>query len=116
MPQQANPWEDLVEEALIELKKENIILGYLRNLANDRLDCEGIDFLLFLNNQYSLAVQVKSARGNLDLKTKGHIRKHPLVRAILFVLLPKDDKDAQEKKELIRSVKEDIKHLIAPSK
>ncbi|MBU6141692.1 hypothetical protein KGO95_01055 [Patescibacteria group bacterium] len=116
MAKQLNPWEDLVEEALRELEKERCLRGYLRNRQSDRLDCEGIDFLLFLNNGSSLAVQVKSARGNLDNKRKEHLRKHPLVKAIVFVLLPEDSNSSDEMKQLLASVKKDILRLIAPFK
>ncbi|MDE2001023.1 MAG: hypothetical protein KGI60_00465 [Patescibacteria group bacterium] len=114
MAKQANPWEDLAEEALVELVAEGALKGFLRNRQSDWLDCEGIDFLLFLNNGSSLTIQVKSAHGNLKHKIKEHLRKHPFVRSILFVLLPEQPENSVERQKAIALVKKDISRLIAP--
>ncbi len=85
MARQANPAEEVVEKILNKLKDLRLIPGFLRNHPSDRLDSEGIDFLIFLNNHMALPLQVKTSSGNLTLKEKEHLRKHPLVKKVIFV-------------------------------
>ena len=88
--------EDAVEKVLQELVKLGIIKGYLRNYSNDRLDKEGIDFLIFTNSGLALPLQVKTAGRHLSgLRRRkafpdtynNHLRKHPLVLFLVMVPL-----------------------------
>jgi hypothetical protein len=81
-----NPAEDIVERVLGKLRTEDRISGFIRNRPNDRLDIEGIDFLIFLKNGLALPLQVKtlSREGN-DRKADWHRQKHPLVKFLIFV-------------------------------
>lgn len=109
MARQANPAEDVVEKILNKLKDLRLIPGFLRNHPSDRLDSEGIDFLIFLNNGLAVALQVKTSSGNLTLKEKEHLRKHPLVKKIIFIsvnLLP------SHPDRLDREVERDMRRML----
>ena len=80
----------------------------MRNKQNDWIDSAGIDFLIFLNNGLALPVQIKSARGNLEYKKREHFRKYPIVKTIIFVLLPEEKTDQQERRDLIKSLKKEL--------
>ena len=64
-----------------------MILGYLRNNPNDRLDTEGIDFLVVLKNGLAVPLQVKTERRNdqCAVQYRHHLRKHGLVRFLIAV-------------------------------
>ena len=87
MPRQENLAEDVVEEVLERLKKDSIISGFLRNRPNDRLDSEGIDFLIFLPSGFALPLQVKTKNGRYskEERLKEHLRKHPCVKFLICV-------------------------------
>ena len=87
MPEGQNPAEEAVEIVLKKLKELRLIKHYLRNKQNDRLDQEGIDFLIIQNDGRSLPLQVKTWSGNRfdGKKFREHIRKHPHVTSIIFV-------------------------------
>ena len=75
--------EDVVEDALKQLlQEEPRVAGYLRARSADRLDNEGIDFLIFLKGGFALPIQVRSTYRHV---TKFH-KKHPSIRFILFIL------------------------------
>jgi hypothetical protein len=91
-----NAAEELVEQVLRWLQRKERISGYLRNNPSDRLDSEGIDFLIFLRNGLALPLQVKtssSERDNRD-KMREHFRKHPKIRHIIMVEIHRDDRNA----------------------
>lgn len=87
MARDGNPAEEVVERVLDKLKEERLISGFLRNRPSDRLDSEGIDFLIFLNNELALALQVKTDGGRWEFseKLKEHRRKHPLIKNLICV-------------------------------
>ena len=90
---QENPAEEVVERVLTKMKDEDRIRGYLRNRTSDRLDSEGIDFLIILNTNLALPLQVKTCNKqnggkgskDYDRKLKEHLRKHPLVKFFICI-------------------------------
>jgi len=109
LARQANPAEEVVERILNKLKDQRLIPGFLRNRPSDRLDSEGIDFLIFLNTNLALPLQVKTSSGNLTFKEKEHLRKHPLVKKVIFVsvnLLP------SHPDRLEREVERDLRRML----
>ena len=92
----SNTAEEIVEQVLRWLQREERIAGYLRNNPSDRMDSEGIDFLIFLRNGLALPLQVKTSSGERNDKEKAreHFRKHPKVRHIIMVEIHSDDKSA----------------------
>ena len=84
---QINPAEDFVERILNKFKNDGRIKGFLRNHQSDRLDAEGIDFLIFMKNGWALPLQVKSgnARDHREEKLREHLHKHPLVLYLICV-------------------------------
>lgn len=112
---QKNPGEDSVELVLNELVEKKIpidkvsVVHFLRNRPSDRLDTEGIDFLIFLSCGLTLPLQVKTANGRLDSKSKEHKRKHPFVNFIIFVrtdLLPSNPE------EVYKEIRRDLISMI----
>ncbi len=87
MPPQANPAEDIVEEVLKRMAGGKSIAGFLKNIHGDRLDHEGIDFLIILNNGLAVPLQVKTYSGKErnEKKYREHLHKHPLVLFFLTV-------------------------------
>ncbi|MDP3999244.1 MAG: hypothetical protein Q8P76_01450 [bacterium] len=78
--------ENMVEEVLLRRKHQGDIAGYIRNIQNDLLDKEGIDFLIFFNNGFALPLQVKIYNKKYWWKKlKRHRRNHPMVRYVLAV-------------------------------
>lgn len=111
MPKQANLAEDVVEEVLEKLKSESVISGFLRNRPNDRLDSEGIDFLIFLPSGFAMPLQVKTKNGRYpkEQKLKEHLRKHPRVKFLICVpthLLP------SERDRLYEIVEQELKSML----
>jgi len=109
---QKNPAEDVVEKVLEKIIAEKAISGFIRNRPSDRLDEEGIDFLIFLNNGSALPLQVKTEGGkhNFQQKYREHQRKHPLVQFLICVpvhLLNSNPEEVyrQTEKELRRMLK-----------
>lgn len=93
-----NPAEDIVDRVLKKLQDEGQIPGFIRNNPNDRLDKEGIDFLIFLRDGLALPLQVKtSSHKRNGKKAHWHFYKHPLVKFLIFV--PVHEADVDEKVE-----------------
>ena len=80
-----NVAELIFKEVLSELKKAGKIAGFIQSQKNDRLDMEGIDFLLLLNNDLALPVQVKTHSRNKKRCIEKHFRNHSLIKFIVFV-------------------------------
>ncbi len=74
-----NPAEEKTSEALEILKSENLIIGFRRSPKNGYLDSNGIDFLIFLDNELVLPLQVKSSPKKLGY----HYQKYPFIIAIV---------------------------------
>lgn len=80
--------EIIVRKVLDKLQSQGVIRGFLWNRHNDRLDEEGIDFLIFLNNDTALPLQVTTwskFRERNSEKYFHHFKIHKLVRHIIFV-------------------------------
>jgi len=112
LAKRGNPAEDVVETILERLKAQGNIIGFLRNRASDRLDEEGIDFLIFLLSGFALPLQVKTCNSNdkreYDNKLQEHKRKHPLVR---FLICVRTNLLANESERLYAIVERDIKNM-----
>lgn len=81
-----NVAENMVEEVLLRRKHRGDIAGYIRNVQNDLLDKEGMDFLIFLNNGLALPLQVKIFNKKYWWKKlQKHRRNHPMVKFVLAV-------------------------------
>lgn len=80
-----NVAELILAEVLQEMIKDGKISGFIQSKKNDRLDMEGIDFLLFLNDNLTLPVQVKTHSRNQKRCVEKHFQRHPLIKFILFV-------------------------------
>ncbi|GEM_PF-1472546 len=111
MPKPENAAEDTVEEVLKKLKSESVISGFLRNRPSDRLDSEGIDFLIFLPSGFALPLQVKTSNGRYskEEKMEEHLRKHPCVKFLICVqtnLIP------SERERLYAMVERDLKSML----
>lgn len=111
MPKQANLAEDVVEEVLRKLKRDSLISGFLRNRSNDRLDSEGIDFLIFLPNGYAIPLQVKTANGRYpkEEKLKEHLRKHPCVK---FLICVQTNFFHSKRERLYKIVEQELKSIL----
>ncbi|MDO8430095.1 MAG: hypothetical protein Q7S73_01895 [bacterium] len=110
MPSGANPAEDVVGKVLNKLKEEGLIAGFLQNRQSDRLDEEGIDFLIFLPSGFALPLQVKTCNSNdkrqYDGKLQEHKRKHPLVK---FLICVRTNLLANESERLYSIVEKDLR-------
>lgn len=97
---QRNVAEDITESVLSWLKRHGRVSGYLRNNQGDRLDSEGIDFLIFLKNGLAIPLQVKTSsnRRNNEEKINEHFRKHPQVKNIIMVDIHTEDRRAEYRK------------------
>ncbi|MEK7521171.1 MAG: hypothetical protein AAB560_03800, partial [Patescibacteria group bacterium] len=73
-----NPAEEKVVQALEILKTENLIVGFRRSAKNGHLDSNGIDFLIFLEENLVLPLQVKSSPKKLGY----HYQKYPFIMAL----------------------------------
>ena len=84
---QVNLAEDVVENVLNRFKEENKILGFLKNRHCDRIDEEGADFIIVLNNGLWVPLQVKteSLSESHEKQYAEHIRKHALVKFLISV-------------------------------
>ena len=82
-----NVAENIVEIVLGKMREEKIIPYFIRNRKNDKMDQEGIDFLVFLDNGSAIPIQVKTEpKGdNFNKKYKEHLRKHPFVKFMIAV-------------------------------
>lgn len=80
-----NVAELILREVLLEMIKDGKISGFIQSKKNDRLDIEGIDFLLFLNDDLALPVQVKTYSRNKKRCIEKHFRKHSLIKFVIFV-------------------------------
>lgn len=112
MARHGNPAEDAVETVLKRFQKKGEILGYLKNRSSDRLDEEGIDFLIFLPSGFAMPLQVKTCNSNdkreYDYKLKEHTRKHPLVK---FLICVRTNLLANEPEQLYAIVEKDLKSM-----
>lgn len=104
MARYGNAAEEAVEKVLNKLRDEKFISGFLRNCPSDRLDSEGIDFLIIKKEGLALPLQVKTTGGNISLeeKRREHLRKHPLIHFLICVpvhLLSSDPDRVYEKVE-----------------
>ena len=113
MAKQENPAEDVVEKVLNKLKGEGVIAGFLRNRQSDRLDEEGIDFLIILPSGFALPLQVKTCNSNdkrqYDGKLQEHKRKHPLIK---FLICVKTNLLANESERLYSLVERDLRSMM----
>lgn len=104
--------EDIVQRVLEKLEKEKLIAGFLRNRPSDRLDSEGIDFLIFLNNGKALPLQVKTfnRKYSKEDKMREHLRKHPLVRNLICVptYLAQSDEE-----RMLREVEKELRKILS---
>lgn len=87
---------DITEEALVRLKDNKFIDGYIRFKDNGEIDREGIDFLIFLKSlkdgTFALPLQVKGSnksRRHLKRMINKHLKKHPHVDFAIGILLKK---------------------------
>jgi len=80
-----NVAELILGEVLLEMIKDGKISGFIQSKKNDRLDVEGIDFLLILNDDLALPIQVKTHSRNRRRCIEKHFRRHPLVKCTIFV-------------------------------
>lgn len=113
MAKRGNPAEDAVETVLQRLKEKGEILGFLRNRSSDRLDEEGIDFLIFLPRGFAMPLQVKTCNSNdkreYDYKLREHKRKHPLVE---FLICVRTNLLTNESERLYAIVERDLKSMM----
>lgn len=79
--------EDVVGTVLNKMREEKIIAGSIRNRKNDKMDEEGIDFLVLFETGMAVPIQVKTEpRGyNFNRKFREHIRKHPMIKFMISV-------------------------------
>ncbi|MEK7462782.1 MAG: hypothetical protein AAB621_00230 [Patescibacteria group bacterium] len=79
--------EEIVEKALMLMKKGGKLSGFQHSKKNDKMDAAGIDFLVFSNNGSRMDMQVKtySNESHNKQKLKEHFRKHPDVKFVIFV-------------------------------
>jgi hypothetical protein len=80
-----NVAEMILKEVLVDLQKDGKIAGFIQSHKNDRLDKEGIDFLVLLNDDLALPIQVKTYSRNRKRCIDKHFRRHPLVKFVIFV-------------------------------
>lgn len=108
MPQ-ANPAEDIVETVLSRARRKGIISGFLKNAHGDRLDHEGIDFLIILNNGLAVPLQVKtySDKERNEKKYREHVVKHPLVHFFITVNVHSGNPEA-----VYKYVERELRHQI----
>ena len=113
MASQENPAEDTVKTVLERLKESGSIIGFLRNRSSDRLDEEGIDFLIFLPNGFALPLQVKTCNNNdkreYNYKLQEHKRKHPLVK---FLICVRTNLLVNEPELLYTCIERDLKSML----
>ncbi len=107
-----NVAEMILKEVLLEMQKDDLISGFIQSRKNDRLDMEGIDFLLFLKNDLSLAVQVKTHSRNHKRCIDKHFRRHPLIKFVLFIKIGFYNRRPETAS---RYIKEEIKSFIKQS-
>ena len=108
MPQ-ANPAEDIVEEVLKRMASGKSIAGFLKNYHGDRLDQEGIDFLIILNNGLAAPLQVKTHSGKErnEKKHREHLQKHPLVQFFIAV-----DVGAENPETVYRYIERELRYMV----
>ena len=80
-----NVAEAILKEVLLEMIKDGKISGFIQSKKNDRLDVEGIDFIVFLKNDLALPIQVKTHSRNRKRCIERHFRQHSLIKFILFI-------------------------------
>lgn len=111
----SNFGEDIFEEALKEMIKEDEtivgslkIVGFLKNKSNDRLDVEGIDFLIFLSNGLAFPSQIKGLKNKSEQALlQEHLRKHPLIKFLFGIQVYSNDRE-----KTIRDIKRSIRSKI----
>lgn len=99
--------EEVVKSVLSDMQKKEKIAGFIQNKKNDRLDSEGIDFLVFLNNDLALPIQVKIYSRSMERYIKRHFKKHPLIKLIIFVQIGK-----RKEQETIDYIQKEIEEFI----
>ncbi len=82
MSRSPNP-ERKVELALEGLVEKGVIPHFIHAEQNDRLDSNGVDFLIFFNGGSGLAlpIQIKGESG----KSSRHRRKYPHIPVVLII-------------------------------
>ncbi len=107
---QVNLAEDIVENVLNKLKEEKKIFGFLKNRHCDRIDEEGADFIIVLNNKFWVPLQVKteSFSESYEKQYAEHIRKHPFVKFLIAVSIRHFEKQPERVYALARKQVEGI--------
>lgn len=112
----SNAAEEIVQTCLLRMKHAGQINYFIRNNRNDRLDCEGIDFLIFLINGLALPLQVKTFVGERknEEKRRTHERIHPAVEHIIFINIHGEDADGREEeyRRIIRTIRSAVKESL----
>jgi hypothetical protein len=80
-----NVAEMIIKEVLSDMQNDGKITGFIHSKRNDDYDAMGIDFIIFLNNNLALPVQVKTYSRNIKRCLEKHFRLHPLVKFVIFV-------------------------------
>ncbi len=80
-----NVAESILKEVLLEMIKDGKICGFIHSQRQDDYDKKGIDFMLFLNNDLLLPIQVKTHSRNRKRCLERHNRLHPLIKFVLFI-------------------------------
>ncbi|MCL5017303.1 MAG: hypothetical protein M1155_01390 [Patescibacteria group bacterium] len=80
-----NVAEMIMKEVLSEMHKDGKIAGFIHSKRSDDYDVMGIDFMLFLNNDLALPIQVKTYSRNIKRCLEKHCRLHPLIKFVIFV-------------------------------
>ncbi|MBI5147957.1 MAG: hypothetical protein HZA37_02290 [Parcubacteria group bacterium] len=96
-----NPAEEKTSEALEILKSENLIVGFRRSAKNGHLDSQGIDFLVFLEGNLVLPLQVKSSPKKLGY----HYQKYPFIIAVVA----KEKHDVADVRNVLRKIIKNVK-------
>lgn len=104
----ANVAEEIVRQVLVRMQAAGSILGFLINNKDDRLDKEGIDFLIFLQNGLAVPLQVKtySRKKYHSSDLAEHLRKHPMVLFFLTVDIHKI------RSSVFRYVEDEIRKMV----
>lgn len=109
-----NEAEEIVKEALVTMKKAGKIVDFIHSRRNGELDEKGIDFLVMLNNDKLLAIQVKTSSGETNNKRKLeiHLKKHPKIKSVIFVEIGSYKKDSEKVLSAVRKEIEDFMNSV----
>lgn len=100
--------EDMVETVLGRMCRDKVLAGFLKNVQGDRLDREGIDFLIILNNGLAFPLQVKTSvsKEKNEQKRQEHVTKHPFIQFYLTINIH------YNRESVYRYVKREIRKMI----